>query len=94
VAYSRQEGEDVIIVILFLSVITGLNWVLKYRIYGRVLTEIFNLCVSGALIGDAALTIVTEQMYFLTPWRQNPQVRHCIHNSRPPVPILSQLNPH
>jgi hypothetical protein len=58
-----------------------------------VFLQKYLIYVSGALIGDAVLTIVTEQMY-LTPWRQNPQVRHCIHNSRPPVPILSQLNPH
>jgi hypothetical protein len=29
----------------------------------------------------------------LSPWHQNPQVHHRIHNSAPPAPILSQLNP-
>jgi hypothetical protein len=28
-----------------------------------------------------------------TPWRQNPQVHHRIHNIPPPAPILSQLDP-
>jgi hypothetical protein len=29
----------------------------------------------------------------LTPWCQNPKVRHCIHNSPPMILILSQVNP-
>jgi hypothetical protein len=41
--------------------------------------------------GKEVLRVWTE--FKLNPWRQNPKVHHRIHNSLPPAPFMSQLNP-
>jgi galactitol-specific phosphotransferase system IIB component len=38
--------------------------------------------------------VIEEITNQLALWCQNPKVHHCIQKSLPPVPILSQLNPH
>jgi serine/threonine protein kinase len=40
-----------------------------------------------------AVSFSTKSVTILTPWHRNPQVHHRFHNSPPPAPVLSQLNP-
>jgi hypothetical protein len=53
----------------------------------RVLTASLKLTLHIAL----AYSIIAHK---LTPWCQNQNVHHRVHNSLPPVLIVSQVNPH